>query len=251
MTDDRTAMLSFEMYRRLPRQGPGDSASTLKALALVPGIGPGTRVLDLGCGTGAQTLVLAQNTPARFVAIDTHAPFVDELSLRARVLGLADRVEARVGDMGRLDFAAGSFDVVWCEGAIYNMGVEAALNDWRRLLAPRGHIAMTEVCWTKPDPPPDCAAFWAREYPAIRDEPALLRIIENCGYETVGHFVLPSSSWWDDYYGPLQHEVTQLRERYPGEADALELADQFQREIDMWHAHSPFYSYAFFVMRAR
>ena len=67
----------------------------------------------------------------------------------------------------------------------------------------------------------------------------------------VGHFALPPSSWWDDYYRPLQQKVTQFRERHPEEADAQELADQFQREIDIWCAHSDFYGYAFFVMRAR
>jgi SAM-dependent methyltransferase len=251
MSYDRKAMLSFEMYEALPRQGPGDSASTLKALALVPGVGSQTRVLDVGCGTGTQTLVLAQNSPGRVVAIDTHAPFVDELNLKARALGLADRVEAHVGDMRHLDFAAASFDMIWCEGAIYNMGVEAALTGWRRLLAPGGHIAVTEVCWTKRDPPAECAAFWAEEYPAIRDESAMLAMIAKCGYETVGHFALPPSSWWDDYYGPLQQKLTELRRRHAGEADAQELADQFQREIDVWHAYSQFYSYAFFVMRAR
>jgi SAM-dependent methyltransferase len=244
-------MLSFEMFHGLPRQGPGDTSSTLKALALVPAIGVQTRVLDLGCGTGMQTRVLAQKSPARFVAIDNHAPFVDELNRQAQTLGIADRLEARVGDMRRLDFAPGSFDVIWCEGAIYNMGFEAALRDWRRLLVPGGHIAVTEVCWMKGDPPLDCAAFWAQEYPAIRDPSALLAIIARCGYETVGHFALPASSWWDDYYRPLQHNVTRFRERHPEEPDAQELADQFQREIDVWHAYSEFYGYEFFVMRAR
>jgi len=241
--------LFFEMFSGLPRQGPGDAASTLRALALVPGVGPGTRVLDLGCGTGLQTRVLAQHSPACFVAVDSHAPFVDALNREARRLGIADRIDARVGDMSQLDFAPGSFDVIWCEGAIAIMGVEAGLRDWRRLLVPGGHMAMTEVCWTKPDPPPDCAAFWAKEYPAIRDVPALQAVIEACGYETVGHFTLPPSAWWDDYYRPLQQNLTAFRARHRGERDALELADQVQREIDVWHACSDFYSYEFFVMR--
>jgi ubiquinone/menaquinone biosynthesis C-methylase UbiE len=242
-------LLFFEMFSDLPRQGPGDAGSTLKALALVPGIGPQTRVLDLGCGTGQQTRVLAQSSPAHFVAVDNHQPFVDVLKREAQRLGIVDRVDARVGDMQRLDFDDKSFDVIWCEGAIAMMGFEAGLRDWRRLLVPGGHMAVTEVCWTKPDPPPECASFWAKEYPAIRDASTLLSVIAECGYETVDHFALPRSSWWDDYYRPLQQNVTEFRERHRGDHDAQELADQVQREIDVWHAYSEFYSYEFFVMR--
>jgi SAM-dependent methyltransferase len=244
-------MLFFELFNGLPRQGPGDAASTLQALALVPGVGPATRVLDIGCGTGLQTRVLACHSPARFVAIDTHPPFVRELQRHARTLGLADRLDARVGDMRALDFPPRSFDLIWCEGAIYVMGVEAALSAWRPLLAPGGHVAVTEVCWMTPDPPAECAAFWAEEYPAIREPPVLLQIIDRCGYDEVGHFALPPSSWWDDYYRPLQQKITEFRQQHPDETDAQELADRVQREIDVWHAYSEFYSYEFFVMRAR
>ena len=165
MTEDRTTMLFFEMFTGLPRQGPGDAASTLRALALVPGIGPETRVLDVGCGTGLQTRVLARNSPARFVAIDNHPPFVQELNRQAHALGIGDRLEGRVADMRQLDFAPGSFDLIWSEGSIYVIGFEAGLREWRRLLVPGGHVAVTEACWTKPGAPPDCAAFWAQEYP--------------------------------------------------------------------------------------
>jgi hypothetical protein len=51
------------------------------------------------------------------------------------------------------------------------------------LLVPGGHIALTEVCWTKPDPPSACVAFWEQEYPAIRDVPARLAVIRDCGYD--------------------------------------------------------------------
>jgi SAM-dependent methyltransferase len=251
MTVDRMRMLFFEMFSGLPRQGPGDINSTLRALALLPSVGLETRVLDLGCGTGLQTCVLAQNSPATFVAIDNHAPFVEELRRRAQALGIAQRLEARVGDMRRLDFAPGSFDVIWSEGAIYAMGFDVGLREWRRLLTAGGHVAVTEICWTKPDPPAACAAFWEREYPAIRHVPALLAIIDDCGYDVIGHFTLPPSSWWDDYYRPLQQNVRDFRLRHQGELDALGLADQVQREIDVWHTYSEFYSYEFLVMRTR
>jgi SAM-dependent methyltransferase len=241
--------LFFEMFTGLPRQGPGDTASTLKALALVPGLGPASRILDVGCGTGCQTLVLAQHTRARVVAIDSHPPYIEELAREVDRLGLTDRVDARVGDMERLGFPPGSFDLIWCEGAIYVVGFENGLRAWRPLLAPGGHLALTEACWTGPDPPAPCAEFWAREYPGIRDVPAFLRAIADCGYETVGHFTLPASSWWDDYYAPLEKNVAAFRRRHDGEADAQELADQVQREFDIWRAYSDFYGYEFFVIR--
>jgi len=240
----------FELFSGLPRQGPGDAASTRRALALVPGVGPHTRVLDLGCGTGLHTRVLAQACPARILAIDSHAPFVDELARQARALGLSDRLEARLGDMQHLDLAPGAFDLVWSEGAIYIVGFEAGLRDWKRLLAPGGHVAVTEACWRRADPRPECAAFWAQEYPAIRDAPTRLATIEDCGYALVDHFPLPAAAWWDDYYRPLADNLVRFRQRHDGEPEAMALADQVQREIDVWRAYSDDYGYEFFVMRA-
>ncbi len=243
--------LFFELFSGLPRQGPGDVTSTLRALASVPAITPETRVLDLGCGTGQQTRVLAENSPGRFVAIDNHPPFINELNRHARELGIADRLEARVGDIKQLDFPAGSFDLIWCEGAIWVLGFEAGLREWRRLLPPGGHIAVTEACWVRPDPPPECTDYWKQEYPAMRDASTLLAAIGECGYETVEHFALPPSSWWADYYGPLQQNIAEFRDRHEEEPGAQELADQVQREIDVWHTYSEYYSYEFFVMRRR
>ena len=251
MATDRITSLFFELFSGLPRQGPGAAASTRRALELVPDVGPHTRVLDIGCGTGAQTLALAASSPAHIVAVDSHPPFIAELNRKAQELGLADRLQAHVADMRHLGFADGSFDLIWSEGAIYNMGVETGLRDWRRLLGRNGHVALTEVCWQKPEPPAECTAFWNREYPAIRDKSALLEAIAGCGYDIVGHFTLPASSWWNDYYRPLQANVTAFRSRHSGAQDAQELADQCQSEIDIWHAYSEFYGYEFFVLRAR
>ena len=125
------------------------------------------------------------------------------------------------------------------------------LRDWCRLLQPNGHVALTEVCWRKREPPAECAEFWHREYPAIRDTSALLEAIEACGYETLGHFPLPASAWWDDYYRPLQDNVSGFRKRHHAVPDAQKLADECQREMDIWSDYSEFYGYEFCVLRAR
>ena len=125
MALERATALFFELFSGLPRQGPGNAASTRRALGLVPGSrGRGRACSTSAVGRAPKTLVLADCSPARIVAIDNHPPFIDALNREARALGITDRLEARVADMHSLDFADGSFELIWCEGAIYNVGVE-------------------------------------------------------------------------------------------------------------------------------
>ena len=248
MSSDRIHSLFFELFSGLPRQGPGNTKSTRRALSFIPKLSSQSRILDIGCGTGAQTFVLAEATPAQIVAIDNHPPYVDEVNRKAANLNISDRVVGRVADMRLLEFTNGSFDLIWCEGAIYNFGVEDALLDWRKLLRKEGSIAFTEVCWRKPDPPVACKDFWEREYPAIRSKASLLAVIEASGYEVIGQFEVPMSAWWGEYYEPLQMNINEFRERYKGDKDTEELCDQCEYEITIWREYAEFYGYEFLVL---
>lgn len=241
--------LFYELFSGLPRQGPGDPASTLKALAMVPPLAPDDRVLDLGCGTGAPTILLARNTSARITAVDNHAPFIEELFRNTQASGLSLRVEARVGDMKQLDFPDETFQLLWCEGAIFVMGFDEGLRAWRRLLKPGGYIALTEATWLTDRAPAECRAFWQREYPAIRDVAANLEAISRCGYQPVGHFVLPAAAWLNEYYAPLERNLEQFRERHAGNAEAAVVAAQIAEEIEMYRRHHEHYGYVFYVAR--
>jgi ubiquinone/menaquinone biosynthesis C-methylase UbiE len=249
MGDERPGPLFYELFTGLPRQGPGDPASTRRALALVPPLGPTARVLDVGCGTGGQTLVLAAATPARITAVDNHAPFIEELRGKVQAAGLADRVEGLVGDMGRLELPDGSIDLLWAEGSIFVVGFDRGLREWRRRLKPGGHVVVSEASWWTPTPSPECADFFAQEYPAIRSTAANLEAIASCGYDLVGHFRLPAISWWTDYYTPLTANLAVFRKRHAGDAEAEALAAQIQREMDVHRRRGEEYGYDFFVMR--
>jgi SAM-dependent methyltransferase len=251
VNDDRSMELFFELFSGLPRQGPGDPESTRRALSLVPPLGPAARILDIGCGTGAQTLDLARFSPANIIAVDFHPPFVEELNGRAAGLGVGARVRAYVGDMTRLDFPQGHFDLLWSEGAIYNMGFDAGLDAWRNLLRSGGHIVVSELCWLAPDPPQECLDYLASEYPAVRTVAANREGVERSGYDLVGDFCVPSSSWWRDFYEPLGRNIVAFRSRHSGDGIADGIAAQSEREIDMFRRYSDWYGYVFFVMRKR
>ncbi|MDP6953571.1 MAG: class I SAM-dependent methyltransferase, partial [Alphaproteobacteria bacterium] len=153
MTGDRLFEIFLDVQRGLPRQGPGCAESTRRALSLCKALPENPRVLDIGCGPGMQTQVLLDSHAGELTAVDLIEEYLDQL--RARV---GDRVTIMTCDMAELPFLAQAFDLIWCEGAAYIMGVENALRDWRRLLKPQGYLALTELVWLTPEPPAEAAA---------------------------------------------------------------------------------------------
>lgn len=105
MTDQTPSMLDLviELHKPLDRLGPGSAESTNRALDFIEGLGSMERVLDLGCGTGAQTMTLAERISGSITGIDLFSDFVDELNAQAEKRGLSDRVRGVQGSMGKLD----------------------------------------------------------------------------------------------------------------------------------------------------
>jgi SAM-dependent methyltransferase len=239
----------FEIHSDLPREAPGDDVSTARALALASGLPHRPDVLDVGCGPGAQTLVLTRATSGLVAAVDNHAPFLDDLRRRAALAGLAERVRPVRASMFDLPFRDAAFDLIWAEGAIYIMGFDNGLLSWRRFLRPDGWVGVSEIAWLRDDPPQELIDFWKAGYPAIRTVAENLAAIRDSGYKTAGHFALPASSWWDSYYAPVMDKVARLKDKYRGDAEAEGILDQETMEIDISQKYSDYYGYVFFVMK--
>jgi len=77
----------------------------------------------IGCGTGGQTMVLAQNVQGTITGIDLSAEFINRFTANANKLNLQRRVKGIVGSMDNLPFRDEEFDLIWSEGAIYNIGL--------------------------------------------------------------------------------------------------------------------------------
>ncbi len=240
-----------EIHSGLPQEGPGNDESTQRALGLVPNLPAVPKILDVGCGPGRQTLALASRTDGKITAVDTHQPFLEELKKRSRAAGLSDRIFTRNCSMAEMNFAEHSFDLIWSEGAIYIMGFQDGLENWRRFLKPRGCLAATEVAWLVADPPAEILKFWEEAYPAITTIAQNRRIIKDAGYALQGDFTLPESAWWDGYYRPLEKRLAQLRIKHADNQAALDYLESERQEIDLFRKYSEVYGYVFYVMQLR
>ncbi len=241
----------YEFFGALPRQGPGDRESTRKAFTMVEGLPQRPEILDLGCGTGKQTLDLALLTPGRITAVDNYEPFLEWLRENAPKNDLSAEIRPVLGDMARLDFPPASFDLIWCEAAAYIIGFRKALKDWRPLLREGGGLAVSELVWFRKDPPREASEFWREEYPAMRYFEDHFEAIKETGYDLSGYFRLPDRSWWTDFYGPMEEKISRERKDQPIDSDRRRFFDSLEAELDIRKKYREYYGYMFFVMRKR
>lgn len=242
--------LLIDLHREGRRQGPGGDAETELAvqLARLDRAAP-LRVADIGCGTGASTLVLARLLNAQITAVDFLQAFLDVLDARAEGAGVADKISTLACSMDKLPFADEELDVIWSEGAIYNVGFENGVAGWRRYLKPGGLLVASEITWLTDVRPRKLQEHWEREYPEIATASAKIAVLEKHGYAPVGYFVLPESCWLDEYYRPMQARFEGFLKRNGNSEEARRLVAAEEAEIELYEAHKACFGYGVYVAR--
>lgn len=238
----------LEIYGRVPRAGPGSWACTQRAFNLMTDLPDTPRILDIGCGPGVQTVDLLKLTQGKVLAFDFLPLMLERTQANAEAAQIAERLEVLRLDMHHMAFAPDSFDVIWSEGAIYNLGFQNGLNKVKNLVKPGGYVAVSEAVWLKPNPPAPVAEFW-QQYPEIDSVENKLAVITGLGYQPVGHFILPEETWTVDYYDPMEDLIQHKAQAWAGLAEAMQVIEEARHEIDLFRQYASYYSYAFFVMR--
>ena len=242
--------LIVDFHKDAVRQGPGSKRETLKALEFT-GLSKSRnlKIADIGCGTGSHTIQLAQHTQSDIIGIDLFPEFLSKLEKKATELGLQNRVSTLKASMVDLPFEEGQFDIIWSEGAIYNMGFEAGVRDWRRFIKPGGYLCVSEVTWITDQRPKEIEEFWQREYSEIDKASNKIRFLEENGFSLAGYFNLTEDSWVKNYYDPINARFTSFLERHNYSDMAGRLVQEYRAEIEQYHTYKEFYSYGFYVAR--
>ncbi|MBW1849118.1 MAG: class I SAM-dependent methyltransferase [Deltaproteobacteria bacterium] len=242
--------LLIDLHKRAKRQGPGGDAETSKAIDLAM-IDPSAllKIADIGCGTGSSAMLLARVLNAQITAVDFLPDFVEVLKANAESEGLSKKIDPLVCSMDNLQFDNEEYDVIWSEGAIYNMGFKNGINDWKRFLKTGGLLVVSEITWTTNDRPFEIQKHWEAEYPEISTASAKISILENSGYSPIAYFVLPERCWLDNYYRPLQNSFAEFLARNANNENAQAIVEAEKKEISLYEGFKKYYSYGVYIAR--
>ncbi|MBC6437665.1 MAG: class I SAM-dependent methyltransferase [Rhodobacteraceae bacterium] len=229
----------FQLHTDLPREGPGEAADVAWA-ASVAGLPDTARVLDAASGPGGDIGALLRAAPLGHVtATDLHAPFIEAAR---RQFSDNPRVTLLVGDMLQ---PQGPFDLIWCAGAVYFVGIEAALAAWRGRLAPGGHIAFSEPCFFTDAPSDGAIGFWHGEGGRVGTKTDIIARVAQAGYR-VRATRRVSDTGWECYYRPMEARIARLRTRASPALQAVLNAAEV--EITAWRQHREETGYVLLVV---
>lgn len=123
---------------------------TLRSIIAALNLAPGSRGLDIGCGIGLQTLLLADATKpnGHVTGLDISAELLDYARNRIQSSPLAERIAFKEGDLKNLPFPENTFDWVWSADCVgYPSGdLLSALKEIFRVVRPGGRVAI--LAWT-------------------------------------------------------------------------------------------------------
>ena len=234
------------LFDDMDKLSPGDDSLTLYVLRSLPEHRFEV-VVDAGCGAGRQTLVLADELKTCIHAVDCYQPFLNRLTRRAKESDFARLVRSHCMDMRDIPTAFPAIDLLWSEGAAYNIGFANALTTWSKAISPNGFVVVSELCWLCEQIPDAVRNFFRAGYPEMRSAPQNIAIAEEAGYKIFNTYTLPKEGWLKDYYDLLEPRATSLINH--SDVSVRAFAAETLKEIETFKIAEDSYGYVFFVLQ--
>ncbi len=192
-------------------------------------------------------MVLAKHIPGNITGVDLFPKFINLFNQNASRLKLQDRVKGIVQNMDNLPFQENELDLIWSEGAIYNIGFERGLKEWRKFLKPEGYIAVSEASWFTNERPAEIEEFWQDAYPGIDTISNKVAQMEDAGYMPVASFILPENCWTKNFYEPHSSADKVFLKKHAGDKSAKDFITNQRHEMKLYYKYKAFYGYVFYV----
>ena len=232
----------------MEKLGPGSDEETLQMIRRVPRDRLDV-VVDAGCGAGRQTMVLARELRIPVHAVDSHEPFLEVLRRRAREANVDHLVQVHCLDMRDIASRFPAIDLLWCEGAAYNIGFANALASWGRAIRSGGFAVVSELAWMTEDVPRRAREFFTSAYPDMQHSARNVALAEQVGYDVLSTHTLSRQAWTDGYYDLLEPRARALADH--ADEGVRQFARETLTEIDVFEAAHGSYGYVFYLLRRR
>ncbi len=243
--------LLLETHIGLDRQGPGSPETVEQALGFLKPFHQFSQIADLGCGTGGQTMLLAQHLSGTITGLDMFPDFIEKFNENAKAHNYENRVKGIVGTMEQLPFQRKSLDLIWSEGAIDGIGFQKGLSHWHDFLKEGGFVAVTCPSWLTVEQPAVVEQFWLDAGSRLDSVSNNIQTMQKCGYEFIAAFALPKQCWTENYFMPREATINRLLEKYSGNETVIEYAASNQYEVELYSKYGQYYGYVFYIGKAR
>lgn len=234
------------LFADMDKLSPGDDSLSLYVLRSLPQHRFEV-VVDAGCGAGRQTMVLARELGTPIQAVDSYQPFLNRLQRHAEEKGLAHLVQMHCMDMKDIPTVFPTIDLLWAEGAAYNIGFANALRSWAKAIQPNGFAVVSELCWLQEKIPDTVKEFFRLGYPDMQSVQEDIAIAEEAGYKIFNTYTLPKEAWVEDYYDILEPSAKSLMNH--SDVAVRELAAETLKEIETFRVSEDSYGYVFYVLQ--
>ena len=234
------------LFKGMEKLGPGSDSDTLKVLDMLPKEIHGV-IVDAGCGTGRQTLALAKQLQTLVHAVDSYEPFLASLETRAKGAGIGHLVQTHCMDMADTPRKFQEIDLLWSEGAAYNIGFPNALKTWHSAMKSGGFAVVSELSWLGDVAPAEVRQFFQAGYPDMHNVEENRVVAQDAGYNVLSTHTLPRNAWVDGYYDILEPRAKALLD-HPDESVRGFAAETIE-EIRIFDVSEDSYGYVFYVMQ--
>jgi trans-aconitate methyltransferase len=234
------------LFGGMEKLGPGGNTHTLHVLRLLPKQ-PFHVIVDAGCGAGRQTMVLAKELDALVHAVDSYEPFLNDLTQRAKETQIEHLVQTHCMDMKDIPSVFQRIDLLWSEGAAYNIGFSSALTTWASAINPDGFAVVSELSWLREQIPDAVREFFLSGYPDMHSIQQNSSIAENAGYRVLTTYTIPKEAWVEGYYDILEPRAKTLVD-HP-DSSVRDFATETVKEIEIFKCSEDSYGYVFYILQ--